>query len=189
VTIPAGRLLLEPGCGHLVIHTRRQGLAAKVGHDLIIDVTDWSAEVDPGGNDPSAARVKVEVELGSFAVREGTGGALPLSASDRGEIDANMFRVLASGDQPTATFVSTRVVPTSDGGAIDGTLTLNGIERPLRLQIVRTSPDHYRGNATVVQTEHGIKPYSAFLGALKLRDEVAVEFDVDLTSANPVDPA
>jgi polyisoprenoid-binding protein YceI len=99
------------------------------------------------------------------------------------------FPVLASGGQPTATFVSTRVVPTPDGGAIDGTLTLNGVERPLRLQIVRTSPEHYRGNATVVQTEHGIKPYSAFFGALKLRDEVAVEFDVDLTAADRVDPA
>ena len=188
MTTPAGRLRLEPGSGHLVIHTGRQGLAAKVGHDLIIDVTDWSAEVDTGGNDPTAARVRVEVELGSLAVREGTGGALPLSASDRGEIDANMFRVLASGGQPTATFVSTRVLATPDGGAIDGTLTLNGVERPLRLHIVRTSPEGYRGSATVVQSEHGIKPYSAFLGALKLRDEVAVEFDVDLTSADPVGP-
>lgn len=185
MTTPAGRLRLEPSSGHLVIHTRRQGLAAKVGHDLVIDVMDWSAEVDPGGNDLSEARVTVEVELGSLAVREGTGGALPLSASDRGEIDANMFRVLASGGQPTATFVSTRVVPTADGGAIDGTLTLNGVERPLRLQVVRTSPEHYQGNATVVQTEHGIKPYTAFFGALKLRDEVTVEFDVDLTAANP----
>jgi hypothetical protein len=26
----------------------------------------------------------------------------------------------------------------------------------------------------------GIRPYTAFLGALKLRDEVEVEFDVDL---------
>jgi polyisoprenoid-binding protein YceI len=189
MTTPAGRRRLEPGSGHLVIHTRRQGLAATVGHDLTIDVTDWSAEVDPGGNDPSAAWVRVEVELGSLAVREDTGGALPLSESDRGEIDVNMHRILASDGQPTATFVSTRVLPTPDGGAIDGTLTLNGVERPLRLQVVRTSPGHYRGNATVVQSEHGIKPYSAFFGALKLRDEVAVEFDVDLISAEPVDPA
>jgi len=29
----------------------------------------------------------------------------------------------------------------------------------------------------VVQTEYGIKPYTAFFGALKLRDEVAVEFE------------
>jgi len=34
-----------------------------------------------------------------------------------------------------------------------------------------------------VQTAYGIKPYVGFFGALKLKDEVAVEFDVDLTKA------
>jgi hypothetical protein len=35
----------------------------------------------------------------------------------------------------------------------------------------------------VTQSAFGIKPYSGFLGALKLRDEVAVEFEVDLAKA------
>jgi hypothetical protein len=33
-----------------------------------------------------------------------------------------------------------------------------------------------RGWATVTQTTWGIKPYTAFLGALRLADEVRVEF-------------
>jgi hypothetical protein len=32
----------------------------------------------------------------------------------------------------------------------------------------------------VRQTDFGITPYSGFLGALKLRDEVTVEFDIRL---------
>jgi hypothetical protein len=32
----------------------------------------------------------------------------------------------------------------------------------------------------VRQTDFGITPYSGFLGALKLRDEVSVEFDIQL---------
>jgi hypothetical protein len=40
-----------------------------------------------------------------------------------------------------------------------------------------------QGRATVVQTQWGIKPYSAFLGALKLADEVAVEVDAMLRPA------
>jgi hypothetical protein len=32
----------------------------------------------------------------------------------------------------------------------------------------------------VPQSAFGIKPYSGFFGALKLRDEVTVEFEVDL---------
>jgi hypothetical protein len=37
-----------------------------------------------------------------------------------------------------------------------------------------------RGTATIIQSQWGIRPYSAFLGALKLKDEVVVEFDVVL---------
>jgi hypothetical protein len=37
----------------------------------------------------------------------------------------------------------------------------------------------------VVQSAFGIKPYTGFFGALKLRDEVGVEFEVDLSKAEP----
>ncbi len=33
---------------------------------------------------------------------------------------------------------------------------------------------------TVVQSEFGIKPYSAMLGALKVKDEVEIDLDVIL---------
>lgn len=39
-----------------------------------------------------------------------------------------------------------------------------------------------RATATVAQTRWGIKPYSAFLGALKLADEVGIEVDATLGS-------
>ena len=35
----------------------------------------------------------------------------------------------------------------------------------------------------MVQSALGIKPYVGFFGALKLRDEVGVEFEVGLTKA------
>ncbi|HKT04944.1 MAG TPA: YceI family protein [Rugosimonospora sp.] len=171
---------LGPGSGQLVIRTRREGLAARVGHDLTIDVTRWSAEVVPGGDDLSATTVTATIALDSFAVREGTGGAMPLTAKDRGEIDTTMRRILGTGE---ATFTSTRVLPQGDGGVVEGALRLNGVDRPVRLQVVRDGPDRYRGAATVTQSDFGIKPYSAFLGALKLRDAVEVEFQVDLSTA------
>ncbi|MEU3090314.1 YceI family protein [Streptomyces massasporeus] len=35
-----------------------------------------------------------------------------------------------------------------------------------------------RGWATITQSAWGIKPYTAFLGALRLADEVRIEFEV-----------
>ena len=45
------------------------------------------------------------------------------------------------------------------------------------------APGRYRGTARVVQSAFGIKPYVGFFGALKLNDEVTVEFEVTLPSS------
>lgn len=178
-----GTYRLGPDSGHVVIKTTRAGLAARVGHDLTLDVTRWSADVTVPGDDLSAATVTAELDLGSLVVREGTGGARPLTDSDRRDIESTMRKILGAGAQATAAFRSTRVIPAAAGGAIEGTLTLNGRSQPARLQLTTPAPGRYRGTVTVVQSAFGIKPYSGFFGALKLRDEVVAEFEVDLGPA------
>jgi polyisoprenoid-binding protein YceI len=175
-----GTYRLGPDAGRVVISTTRAGLAARVGHDLTLDVTRWSADITVPGDDLSAATVGAELDLGSLVVREGTGGARPLTDSDRRDIESTMRKILGAGAQAAATFRSTRVIPSSVGGAIEGTLTLNGRSRPARLQVTNPAPGRYRGTVPVVQSAFGIKPYTGFFGALKLRDEVAAEFEVDL---------
>jgi polyisoprenoid-binding protein YceI len=127
--------------------------------------------------------VTAELDLGSLAVREGTGGARPLTDSDRRDIESTMRKILGAGAQATAAFRSTRVIPAAAGGAIEGTLTLNGRSQPARLQLTAPAPGRFQGTVTVVQSAFGIKPYSGFFGALKLRDEVVAEFEVDLGPA------
>ena len=41
----------------------------------------------------------------------------------------------------------------------------------------------YEATTTIRQTDFGIKPYSGFLGALKVRDTVDVAVEVDLSVA------
>ena len=124
-----------------------------------------------------------ELDLGSLVVREGTGGARPLTDSDRRDIESTMRKILGTGAQATAAFRSTRVIPAASGGAIEGTLTLNGRSQPVRLQLTAPAQGRYRGTVTIVQSAFGIRPYSGFFGALKLRDEVVAEFEVELRHA------
>jgi polyisoprenoid-binding protein YceI len=172
----AGNYSLGPDSGRLVIKTTRAGLAAKAGHDLTIEITKWSADISVPDGDLSAAKVTAELDLNSLAVREGTGGARPLSDSDRRDIESTMRKILSG----TATFTSTRIIPSGVGGGIEGTLTLNGKSQPVRLQVSTPQPGRYRGAVTVVQSAFGIKPYSGFFGTLKLKDEVIAEFEVTL---------
>ena len=181
MTASTGNFRLGPDTGRVVIKTSRAGLAAKAGHDLTIEVTRWSAQVDvPAEQDGgvAAATVSAELDLGSLEVREGTGGAVPLTDRDRNQIKKQMSGILGGA---TASFASSRIIPAgSSGGAIEGTVTLNGKSEPARLQVTGSGSGRYRGSATLTQTGFGIKPYTGFFGALKLRDEVVVEFEVDL---------
>lgn len=166
-----GVVRVGPENGRVVLRTGRAGLAAGMGHDLTIEATRWAADITV---EPAA--VEVRVELDSLTVREGSGGTVPLTDRDRADIGRTMRRLLGPG---TATFRSNRVVRDGDGGTVEGSLTLRGVTRPLTLT-VRQRDSRYEGHATVVQSAYGITPYRALLGALRLRDAVTVEFEVDV---------
>jgi polyisoprenoid-binding protein YceI len=179
MAVGGARLRFGPDTGTLVLHTRRAGVASKLGHDLTLVVTAWSAEVDvPNLADSGEGRVDATVDLFSVQVREGTGGAVPLTDRDRREIERTAQRILEVDRYPTATFSADRIDATAGGGTIGGTLTIRGTPAPLALQVRKISPNRWRVAATVTQSAFGIRPYSAFLGALKLRDEVEVECEV-----------
>jgi hypothetical protein len=162
-------LTIGPRSGDLIIRTYREGFAAKAGHDLTIAVRTWSADIDPpeGG-------VTATVDLSSLEIRDGTGGALPLTDRDRREIVTTARRILTN--DATATFRAAKVAV----GTVEGTATLHRIERPVRIEVTEVGPDRYKATATVRQSEFGVKPYTAFLGALKLRDAVEIEINIDV---------
>ncbi|HEY1570461.1 MAG TPA: YceI family protein [Pseudonocardiaceae bacterium] len=169
---------IGPDTGSLVLRTTRQGLATKVGHDLTIEVTRWSGTVTV---DPAGHGIDVTIEIGSLAVVHGAGGVKPLSDRDRNEIRTNAAKILDSSRTPTARFVATSAELGADGGGtVTGTLTLRGVSRDHTLTITPLGEGRFRATGTVTQTEFGIKPYTAFLGALKLADAVTVEAEVTL---------
>jgi polyisoprenoid-binding protein YceI len=95
--------------------------------------------------------------------------------------------LLGSDRHPEATFSATGFDPAAGGGAsgIAGTLTLAGRSRPLRLAVSQPAPGDYRATASVQQTAFGLRPYSGFLGALKVRDAVDVQAEVSLAGEAP----
>ncbi len=119
--------------------------------------------------------------MGSLVVREGTGGLKPLTDRDKREIAVTARKVLAADRHPEATFTAAEFAAAAGGGGeISGTLTLAGRSQPIRLQVSESGSGSYLATASVVQTQFGIKPYSGFLGALKVRDAVEVRAEVAL---------
>jgi polyisoprenoid-binding protein YceI len=188
MAIHAGRHQFGTENGRITLRTFRDGLVAQAGHDLTIDATRWSGELVVA-DDLSPLSLQVKVDLGALVVREGSGGIKPLSDRDKREIAVSARKVLSADRYPEATFTATGFEPAGGGGAIVGTLVLAGQSRPQRLQVSQPAPGVYHATTTIRQTDFGIRPYSAFLGSLKVADAVEVAVDLDLSQATATEPA
>jgi len=163
---------LGPADGTVEVHTYREGVAQKIGHDLIIEVRDWSATVETAA-DGTLAGATLEVDATSLHVREGRNGLKPLSDKDRADIRSSIDKKILHG-KPIS-FRSTGL----DGAALTGELTIDGTARPASFAI-ELAGGRVRGTLPVTQSTFGITPYKAFMGALKVRDTVEVVLDVRL---------
>ncbi|MFK4226258.1 YceI family protein [Streptomyces sp. NPDC019890] len=180
MAVAAGEYEIGRQTGRLLLRTFRQGVAARVGHDLLIEATLWQGHVTVPADSATRPAVSVRVDLGALKVLEGTGGVKPLSDGDKQQIQQTMHKLLKVDGHRDATFTSTGVELHDDSAIVAGELTLVGQTRPLRLEVRQQDDVTVAGTASLVQSQWGIKPYSGFFGALKLRDAVDVEFTVAL---------
>lgn len=181
--------VIGPERGRLLVKTARTGLGSRAGHDLTIEVTRWRGNVVVDAASPAGSSVTVEADVDSFEVRQGIGGLKPLTDSDRADIKETIRgKILHASRHPTITFRSGQVSGTTAAFRIDGDLTIAGVTQPVTVAGQMTG-GRVTGSAVIVQSRFGIRPYTAFLGALKLRDEVDVQFDIDLGSAAGPSPS
>jgi polyisoprenoid-binding protein YceI len=174
-----GTYRIGPGTGHLRIKTSRTGLGRKAGHDLTIEVTRWSGDITADAADPGRSSVSVTAEVDSLEVREGVGGLKALTDSDRADIKQTIRdKILRPGEHPSITFTSTEVAGSPESFTVTGDLTIMGTTRPVTFEGRQDGDGRVLGSATVVQSAWGIKPYSALAGALRLADEISVEFEL-----------
>ena len=86
-------------------------------------------------------------------------------------------KILSTAEHPVIMFSSSQVTGTTSSFQASGDLTIMGQARPITVS-GGVDAGRIRGHATVTQSRWGIKPYSAFAGALRLADDVRVEFDI-----------
>jgi hypothetical protein len=133
-------------------------------------------------DDGSLVSVELSVSPGSLVVREGVGGVKPLTDGDRAEIRRTIDDRVLSG-RPIS-FRSSAVKAAGEGAVeVRGELTLAGTTRATAFSLSLGADGHLRGRIAMRQSDWGIKPYSALMGTLKVRDEVDVVLDVGLPLA------
>jgi hypothetical protein len=168
MAIAAGSHRLGPDNASLVVRTYREGVASRVGHDLVIEATDWTATLAVGAD----ASLELRADPRALRVREGLHGLKPLSGKDRDEIVRTIEQKVLGTTE--ITFRSRHVATDGDRLTIDGDLTLAGSTRPVGAEAVTGADGSTAATILLTQSDWGIKPYRGLMGALKVRDEVEI---------------
>jgi hypothetical protein len=141
-----------PDNASLQIKTYRGGVAAKAGHDLIIDVTRWEATLDLDGS-----TVELSADSRSLQVREGLRGVKPLTDKDRADIRSNIDD---EGPRRAADHVPLELRPAARRRlVVEGDLTMAGSTRPITAQLDLGDDGRLSGVIPLTQSAWAIKLY------------------------------
>jgi len=161
--------------GTIEVFTFREGALSALGHDLRLRATRFDTEV-------LANAITVRVDTASLrvvgAVRGGATDQSALSDRDKAEIERNCARdVLEAHRYPEATFVSSEARETEGGWAVRGTLTIHGVAHEGTFDVARKDGKAI-ARIDLDLRSFGMKPYSAMLGALRVKPVVLLAVEV-----------
>ncbi len=176
VSIEAGTQTVGPADAKLLVQTRKAGAAAIAGHNLLMEVTAWTATLTLG-DEPA---LELTADPRSFKVLEGSGGIQSLGDDDKTNIEQTIDDEVLKGG--TLEFRSSGIEQVDGRLHVKGELNLLGTSRPLTFEITIGDDGRLAGEATIKQSDWGIKPYSALFGTLKVADELKVAIDGRLTA-------
>jgi hypothetical protein len=162
---------LDANDAQCLVFTEKEGLLSSAAHDLKLRVERFRARIDGGAIEATFDATTVRVVCARRGDEELPG---VLSPRDRAEIERNIAgKVLQTGRYPSIRFRSTAVQAGPGGFRIDGMLELRGRERPVMV-LARKEGDHIVAECAVHQPDFGIQPFTALLGALKVKPGVMV---------------
>lgn len=166
----------EPNSADCFVFTYKEGLLSSMAHDLRLKVARFTLKITPES-------VQGRWDAGSLQVdttmRDGREAPGLLGPRDLEKIARTIREdVLKSDRHPEIVFKSESVtiageLATASTAAIRGTLTLAGRAKTIAIS-ARRAGDRWLAEVTLHQPDFGVKPYSAMLGALKIKPDVKV---------------
>ncbi len=166
------------------------GALSAMGHNPTFAIRDFSGEVVFHPDDPASSSLRLVIKAASLALADS------VSDKDRREIERmTQEQVLESDKFPEITFECAASGVAAVGPmqlTLAGDLTLHGVTHAQTVTVrVYLMGDTLRGQgeATVRQSDYGIRPVSVAGGMLKVKDEVKVAYDIVARRVGPEETA
>jgi polyisoprenoid-binding protein YceI len=171
---------IDPTSSRFTVRAFAAGLLSGFGHNPVIAFQNFSGEVSFAPDDITKSSAGITIKAGSFEVQN------DVSEKDRREIIRTMNdQVLEVGRFPDIAFESRQVSGMQLGESlyvlkIEGDLFLHGVTRRQTVSVNVVPDDKLRayGEFSIKQSDFQIKLVSVAGGALKVKDELKISFDV-----------
>lgn len=156
----------------VTVEVKKAGILAAFAHDHEI-----GAPIATGAVDTAGRMVELRFDSRMLQVRD-----RGISEKERADIQTTMLgaNVLDAQRYPEIVFRSTSVETGGEGvWKVHGNLTMHGETRPASAE-VRDRSGHYAGSLVLRQSEFGIKPIKIAGGTVRVKDEIRINFDIQL---------
>lgn len=158
----------------VLIFTFKEGLLSRIAHDLRLHVEKFTLTREA---DNVVARFDPNSIVVDGAIQDGALDRGELSQRDRNKIQENIREdILHTKLHPHIEFRG-HIEEQPQLRAV-GELSLAGVRRPLTI-VAHREGDRVRATVELRPSEHGIQPYKALAGAIRLQDRVRIELDLD----------
>ena len=172
---------IDPAASRFTVRAFAVGMLSGFGHNPVIGIRDFSGEVNFSPDNLAASSVGITINAGSFEVQN------DVSEKDRAEITRTMNdQVLEVKRFPEIAFESRQVSGMQLGESlfvvkIESDLFLHGVTRTQTISAnVVPADDKLRayGEFSIKQSDFKIRLVSVAGGALKVKDELKLVFDI-----------
>lgn len=158
--------------GLIFLYTYKEGLLSSVAHDLEIQLKEFSVQFNGGD---VAAKFQMDSLMVVGAMQDGRPQPRALSSKDKSKIE----RTIRNEVLLTRRFATSELSGNIVDGVIEATLTMVGKSAAIRGE-VQSRNGVATGVVEIQPSDWGIQPYTALFGALRLKDRVRIEFQMDL---------
>jgi polyisoprenoid-binding protein YceI len=175
------RYIIEADQSRLTVHAFAKGLLSAFGHSPTLVVRSLAGEVEFDAAIPDATSLRLSVPADSLAVLDN------ISETDRREIERKTREeVLEAARYSEIIFQSVNVSTQQTGEGqyrvrLSGELSLHGVRRTQTIEAgVQLTQNclRARGELVLRQSDYRIEPVTALGGAIKLKDELEISFDI-----------
>jgi polyisoprenoid-binding protein YceI len=152
----------------MTIYVFKQGFFSALADNHTI-----AAPISAGRYDAASKRVELTIDAAKIQV---------LDLRYRGSVQKAMDdQVLEISKYPTIAFRSTSIDDRDPKRwTVTGDLTLHGSTHPITFQVARSDASHFSGTTMIRQTEFGITPIKVMGGAVSVKDDIRVDFEIVL---------